>query len=155
MDLRMEHAQLGLTIRIPPRTHRTCTLCKADYTVPLSDDPAKPQMRCLPCQKREKCSACRKFKKRKRFHKKNGTNSIFKTCDACRERSAVRTFQKRLQAESQGTHTLTHISCRSIVLMLWLYQLKASVGVIWGGTRFLPKIVWPKMGKLMPAAVRA
>jgi hypothetical protein len=51
MDLRMEHAQLGLTIRIPPRTHRTCTLCKADYTVPLSDDPAKSQMRCLPCQK--------------------------------------------------------------------------------------------------------
>ena len=70
MDLRMEHAQLGLTIRIPPRTHRTCTLCKADYTVPLSDDPAKPQMRCLPCQKREKCSACRKIKKRRHFHKK-------------------------------------------------------------------------------------
>ena len=37
MDLRMEHVQLGLTgltIRIPPHTHCTCTLCKANYTVP-------------------------------------------------------------------------------------------------------------------------
>jgi hypothetical protein len=103
-------AQLqGLTIRIPPRTHHICTLCKVDYTIPPSDDPVTPQSRCLPCQKREKCSRCNKIKKRKRFEKEDGTNSIFKTCNVCREKDVVRHFQKRLQAQSLGTCTRIHM----------------------------------------------
>jgi hypothetical protein len=93
-----------LTIRIPPRTHCICTICGADYTVPLSGNPAKPQTRCFLCQKCEKCSSCKKIKKRKRFRKEDETDSLFKTCNVCREKGTMRTFQKRIQAEAQGVY---------------------------------------------------
>lgn len=107
----------GLTIRIPPRTHHICTLCKVDYTVPPSDG---PQTRCLPCQKCEKCSRCSKIKKRKRFRKEDGTNSIFKTCNVCREKDIMRNFQKRLQALSLGACTCIHMMDR-ILQRIFLY----------------------------------
>ena len=99
-----ERTQLRLTIRIPPRTHIICTLCASDYTIPPSDvlDPPQPSIRCIPCQKCEKCSSCRKIKKRKRFRKEHGADTLFKTCNVCRERDTMRIFQKRLQAQSLG-----------------------------------------------------
>ena len=100
----VERTQLRPTIRIPPRTHYTCTLCAADYTIPPSDvlDPPEPSIRCLPCQKCEKCSSCKKIKKKKRFRKDSGTDTLFKTCNVCRERDTMRIFQKRAQALSLG-----------------------------------------------------
>ena len=127
--------QRGLMIRIPPRSHRICTLCKADYTVPLSDS----LTRCIPCQKCEKCSRCRKIKKRKCFRKKDRTDSIFMTCDVCREKAIVRNLQKRLQAESHGMCICIHLSWKHsvILLMFSLCQLKASFGVFGERIRFL------------------
>ena len=98
-----ERQRLGLTIRVPPRKHRICTLCNEDFVVPLTDDPAHPSARCRPCQKCEKCLRCKKVKKRKRFRKENAHNSLYKTCCDCREKAATRAYQLRLQAESQGT----------------------------------------------------
>lgn len=101
-----EDIRSGLTIRIPPRTHRICALCRADYIVPLAGDQSE---RCRPCQKSEKCSRCKKIKKKKRFRTENGTETLYKTCCDCRKNVTARTFQKRLQAELQGTYMRTHL----------------------------------------------
>ena len=79
-----EDIRNGLTIRIPPRTHCICALCRADYIVPLAGDQLD---RCRPCQKSEKCSRCKKIKKKKRFRKENGTHTLYKTCSDCRRMS--------------------------------------------------------------------
>ena len=101
-----ERIQRGLTIRVPPRKHRICTLCNEDYIVPLSDTTANPSTRCRPCEKCERCSRCKKIKKKKRFRKENRplSASLNKTCSECREKDATRAHQKRLQAESQGVY---------------------------------------------------
>ena len=54
-----QRVQQGFTIRIPPRIHCICALCHVDYLLSVT----------YPCQKSEKCSRCRKIKKKKRFRK--------------------------------------------------------------------------------------
>ena len=147
-----EHVQRGFTIRIPPRAHHICTLCTADYTVPLSGNPAASSARCPSCLRCEKCSGCKKIKKRKRFRKEHVTDSIFKTCDVCRERATVQTFQKRLQAVSQGACMLWDASYL-FVLTFCPRRSKASVGALGENIKFLWKNVRPKMGMSVPAAM--
>ena len=105
------HRRVHLTLRLPPRAHKTCALCEQRYIVPLSNlndnqDPAT--MRCTPCQKHEKCSRCCKIKKIKHF-KKERSNNLYKTCGGCREKYMVRTHQNRAQAELQGA--CMHMLC--------------------------------------------
>ena len=84
--------RVGLTIWIPPRIHRICTLCCYDYIVPVSED----QTICRkPCQKCESCRKCKKIKKKMPSRKPNLMVSLYVTCS----------FKKHLEleAESQGT----------------------------------------------------
>jgi hypothetical protein len=96
--------QTGLTIRIPPRIHRICALCNADYIVLLSENPTMPSTRCPPCQKSERCSGCKKIKKRKHFRKDRNLDSLYKTCKHCREKATALVHKKRAQAESEGIY---------------------------------------------------
>ena len=66
---RAEDEERALTIRIPPRIRHICALCRTDYLLPLAGDQSD---RCRPYQKSEKCSSCKKIKKKKRFRKENG-----------------------------------------------------------------------------------
>src|SRR6266849_9924051 len=88
-----EHQQAHLTLCLPPRAHKTCTLCclcKSDFFVllPLSNtNTSEPlAMRCAPCRRSEKCSQCHKIKKKKHFKKGNDPNQLYKTCAGCHEK---------------------------------------------------------------------
>lgn len=143
----MEHVQQRLTILIPPRTYRMCTFCKAKYTVPLSDDPALPQTRCLPCQKCEKCSRCKKLRKESVFAKMTRATQYL--------RLAMYVVRKMLCALSRNAfkrsprvRVCASICCKkySAVLTLWLCHPQASVGVFRESIRFLWEIVRPNLG---------
>lgn len=106
----------GLTICVPPWTHCICALCRADYIVPLTRDQLD---HCRPCQKSEKCLRCRKIKKNKCFHKENGTNTLYKMCSDCCRNATTCTFQKCLQAESQGMYMHSFAAEKLLSLLCW------------------------------------
>lgn len=100
------HRRARLTLRLPPRAHKTCTLCLQNFVVPLAtlDENGDPsRTRCAPCQKREKCTTCCKLKKRKHF-RKGDRIQLYKTCNSCRDRVMARVHRKRAQAEIQGEY---------------------------------------------------
>jgi len=102
-----ENCRLGnnpLTIRVPP-ARKLCSICNHSFPRSLFVSAINGQLddsRCVLCQKRERCTRCKKTRRRKHFQKQNG--GLFQTCASCRQHLTARTLEKRAAAEADGDY---------------------------------------------------
>ncbi len=103
-------------IRIPggrvPR--QACTLCSNMFSIHSFASPPgeAPHTRCVHCRRKERCTRCRKIKKKKEFRRptdEDRTRPLLKTCNKCRLKQTREYISRRQQAETTGM--INHV-CR-------------------------------------------
>ena len=120
------------THEAPPPPRIKCNLCTGEFSVAGSHSGETLPDRRQQCERREKCSSCKKIKKKKHFQKSAQQRGvILKTCLSCREKSINWNLSKRRQAEDQGVYMRPRCFPNPFVWILTTSYPRTTVVYFW------------------------